>query len=148
MTSNLIPPVLIVEDSEDDFEAIERALKRDGQLDNPIVHLENGSDATNYLFRTKNFADLKEPLPAMVLLDLNLPGKHGYEVLNEIKCNDATRKIPVIVFSTSNSEFDIHECYNLGANSYVQKPIFIEDFFSVLSSLKEFWLQNSLLPKA
>ena len=83
----------------------------------------------------------------MILLDLNMPGTGGKEVLQQIKSSPELRKIPVIVLTTSNDEKDIEACYDLGANSYVQKPVDLAGFMEAIGRLKDYWFTVSILPK-
>ena len=139
--------ILIVEDSEDDFLAMQRAFKKTN-LKNPLHRCTNGDQALDYLFRRGEFAPPCEaPLPGIVLLDLNLPGLDGREVLRSIKADQALRKIPVVVLTTSNAEKDIEQCYEDGANSYVQKPVEMQDFVQAIARLKDFWFEIAILPK-
>lgn len=134
-------PILIIEDSPEDFEAIKRAFKKLG-LSNDILHIDNGDDALAYLKE-----NAQKNLPTLILLDLNLPGTDGRTILTKIKNIDGLKKVPVIVLTTSSDERDINECYNNGANSYIQKPVDLNGFFSGISKLKEYWIEINILPK-
>ena len=90
----------------------------------------------------------KNPLPGLILLDLNMPGIDGHEVLRAIKEDDDLRQIPVIILTTSGNEHDVTQSFQSGANSYVQKPVSFEELVASLKGLKEYWLDLSLLPKA
>ena len=136
--------ILIVEDSDDDFYATMRAFKKDGNLSNPIKRCEDGQEALSYLNQPWGAEHLK---PAIILLDLNLPGIDGRQVLQEIKSNPRLINIPVIVLTTSNDTKDIESCYELGANTYIQKPVRLEAFFNAIQKLKEYWFQIAVLPK-
>lgn len=138
-------PILVVEDSPEDFEATRRSLQRGGLL-HPLVHLGNGDEALDYLFRRGHFARDRSPRPRLILLDLNLPGTDGREVLASIKADDDLRQIPVIVFSTSRDHRDVEACYRAGANSYVQKPVDLPEFRRALDSVKSYWFETVLLP--
>ncbi|MEQ9640621.1 MAG: response regulator [Alphaproteobacteria bacterium] len=141
-------PILIVEDSDDDFEATERALKRDGRLFNPIVRFDNGAEALDYLFHRGAYAGPEAaPLPGLMLLDLNMPGVDGRAVLTAVKSHRDTRAIPVVVLTTSDDDWDINECYNAGANTYIKKPVDLDGFFAALCNLKNYWLDLALLPR-
>ena len=139
--------ILIVEDSDDYFYAVERAFQKAG-LKNSIQRCTNGDQAVDYLLRRGEFTDLKSaPWPGVVLLDLNLPGLDGRDVLRQMKANPDLRWIPVIVLTTSNAEKDIQQCYDDGANSYVQKPVDIQSFVTVISRLRDFWFEIAILPR-
>jgi CheY-like chemotaxis protein len=140
-------PILLVEDSPEDLETTLRAFKKSG-LGNPIHHCPDGEAALDYLHRRGDFARAEQaPRPAVVLLDLNLPGTDGREVLAEIKQDPALKSIPVIVLTTSSDERDINTCYLAGANSYVQKPVDLGKFIEAVQRLKEFWFEIVILPK-
>ena len=140
-------PILLVEDSPEDVETTRRALRRSG-LHNPIHVCTTGDEALDYLFRRGAYAEpASSPRPGIVLLDLNLPGTDGREVLVEVKGDEALRAIPVIVLTTSADERDVQICYRAGANSYVQKPVCLERFQDAVRRLKEYWFEIVLLPR-
>jgi CheY-like chemotaxis protein len=140
-------PLLLVEDSPEDFEATVRALRRAG-LANPIHHCEDGDDALDYLFRRGAYAELASAVPpGVILLDLNLPGTDGREVLTEIKHDEKLKMIPVIVLTTSSDERDIERCYREGANSYIRKPVDLPGFMAAIQRLADFWFEVVILPK-
>ena len=140
-------PMLLVEDSPEDREATIRAFKRAG-LANPIHCVGTGDEALDYLFRRNQFADPgSSPRPSVVLLDLNLPGTDGREVLNEIKKTDSLKMIPVIILTTSADDRDIQGCYRMGANSYVKKPVDLPGFMQSIQLLRDYWFEVVILPK-
>ncbi|MFA6104953.1 MAG: response regulator, partial [Victivallaceae bacterium] len=113
-----ILPVLIVEDNHEDYESILRVFKKLG-IANALYRCENGTDALDFIHQRNSYGtDAKAPRPGIVLLDLNLPGTDGREVLKEIKADPHLKSIPVVVLTTSDSDRDISECYLNGANSY------------------------------
>jgi len=139
-------PILLVEDSPEDFEATVRAFKRSG-LNNPIFRCEDGENALDFLHRRGPYADPeRSPRPGVILLDLNLPGTDGREVLTEIKQDDQLKKIPVIVLTTSNDARDVESCYQAGANSYIQKPVDTEGFVRAIERLNGYWFEVVVLP--
>ncbi len=140
-------PILLVEDSPEDYEATVRAFNRSG-LKNPIIRCEDGDEALDYLFRRGRHADAQEsPRPGVILLDLNLPGTDGREVLQEIKRHEQLRQIPVIVLTTSTDERDVDACYQAGANSYIQKPVDIDGFIRAIERLNGYWFEVVVLPR-
>lgn len=140
-------PILLVEDSPEDFEATVRAFNRAG-LKNPIVHCEDGDSALDYLYRRGRYANPETSRrPGVILLDLNLPGTDGREVLQEIKRHDQLRHIPVIVLTTSTDERDVEACYQAGANSYIQKPVDMDGFIRAIERLNGYWFEVVVLPK-
>jgi two-component system response regulator len=134
-----VQTILIVEDSEDDYEATMRAFKRTN-LKNPILRASSGTEALSIL-RESNAH------PGLVLLDLNMPGIDGRRILAIIKSDPVMRKIPVVVLTTSSDERDVEECYTLGANTYIQKPVDLDGLFAAIQRLKEYWFEIALLPK-
>ena len=140
-------PILLVEDSPEDCAATIRAFQRAG-LRNEIVHCADGDDALDYLFRRGDYTDSsRSPRPGIILLDLNLPGTDGREVLEHVKADESLRQIPVIVRTTSMDQRDILACYKSGANSYIQKPVNIDGFFKAVQSLKDYWFEVVILPR-
>ena len=137
-------PILLVEDSPEDFEATQRAFRRSG-LKNPIVRCEDGEEALEYLYRRGRHTDAVRP--GVILLDLNLPGTDGRQVLTEIKKDDTLKQIPVVVLTTSADERDISACYSAGANSYIQKPVDIDGFVKAIERLNGYWFEVVILPK-
>ena len=140
-------PILLVEDSPEDFEATVRAFNRSG-LRNPIVRCEDGDTALDYLHRRGRYAPPEQaPRPGVILLDLNLPGTDGREVLQEIKGTEELRQIPVIVLTTSTDDRDVTACYRAGANSYIQKPVDMDGFIRAIERLNGYWFEVVVLPK-
>lgn len=140
-------PILLIEDSPEDFEATVRAFKKSG-LKNPIIRCEDGDGALDYLYRRGHWTDPeKSPRPGVILLDLNLPGTDGREVLTEIKKDDQLRHIPVIVLTTSNDRRDVEACYHAGANSYIQKPVDMDGFMKAIERLNGYWFEVVVLPR-
>ena len=147
MVGNETQLILIVEDNDDDYIATMRAFKK-ANLANPVRRCTNGDQALDYLFQRGEFSALgAAPRPSIILLDLNLPGTDGREVLRDIKAEQDLLKIPVVVLTTSNAERDIEQCYAAGANSYVQKPVDFEGFIRAIARLSEYWLNIAILPK-
>jgi CheY-like chemotaxis protein len=140
-------PILLVEDSLEDVEATTRALRKAG-LANPIHHCADGDDALDYLHQRGKYADpAQAPRPGVVLLDLNLPGTDGREVLTQAKADPQLKKIPVIVLTTSTDERDIERCYQAGANSYVKKPVDLDGFLQAIRRLTDYWFEVVILPR-
>ena len=139
--------ILIIEDSDDDFFATSRAFKKAG-MKNTIRRCSNGDQAMDFLFQRGEFAEPDlAPRPGIILLDLNLPGLDGRDVLRAIKSDAALRAIPVVVLTTSSAEQDVQRCYDDGANSYIQKPVDLQGFFLAISRLKEYWFEVAILPR-
>ncbi len=129
--------VLIVEDSPVDFEIISRAFKR-VEFSPKILRCEDGDQALNFLESSITHNSLTGK-PLLVLLDLNLPGTDGREVLATMKSDKIMNQIPVIVLSTSNNENDIEFCFSVGADKYLKKPISADEFADTALTIKKFW---------
>ncbi len=138
--------IIMIEDSPEDFTIAKRAFQA-SKLTNPLLHFETGDDALVFLMDLAKNPIKKIDLPGLILLDLNLPRTNGYEVLKMIKANDRLKIIPVIVLTTSDDPMDVEKCYKAGANSYVKKPIVLEEFFRAIAKLKDYWLEIVLLPQ-
>jgi CheY-like chemotaxis protein len=139
-------PILLVEDSPEDCEATMRAIRK-SKLPNPVVHCASGDLALDYLHREGAYTDPKiSPRPSLILLDLNLPGTDGRQVLEEIKKDRLLRTIPVIVFTTSSDRRDIAACYRAGANSYIQKPVDLAGLVTAIQRIRDFWFEVVSVP--
>ena len=138
--------ILIVEDSDDDYEFISDTLCEDLPNSVQVVRCINGADAIDIL--QKNVVDTNSASCRcrLITLDLNLPGVCGREVLSYVKSSRCTKSIPVVVLTTSNNDMDVSSCYQLGANSYVQKPVDLGRFVDALEQLKNYWLNLSVQP--
>jgi len=132
--------VLLVEDNPSDAELTMRALKK-RNLANRLFHAKDGAEALDFLFANGAFADRRvENGPKVVLLDLKLPKVDGLEVLQRIKSDERTKKIPVVVMTSSREDRDLLTCYERGVNGYVVKPVEFEDFSRAVSELGFYWL--------
>jgi two-component system response regulator len=135
-----LPTIILVEDNPDDERLTIRALRR-GNIANEILVARNGEEALIMVLNA-------DPLPSVVLLDLKLPKVDGLEVLRQIRANERTHLLPVVVLTSSSEERDIVDSYNLGANSYVRKPVEIEKFTEAVRQLGLYWaVINEVLPK-
>ncbi len=141
MTTNLNDyEVLLVEDNPNDAELILRALKKHNLANNVYV-VKDGEEALAFIFATGQYVDRDINLPPKVIfLDLKLPKVSGIEVLRKIKSDEKTKTIPVVVVTSSQESQDIKECYALGVNSYIQKPIEFENFVKAISDVGLYWL--------
>ena len=135
--------ILLVEDNPYDAEMTIRALKQQNLANN--LHLaKDGAEALDYLFDADG--SLKPDKPNMILLDLKLPKIDGLEVLRRLKSHGQAKTIPVVVMTSSNQESDLEECYRLGVNSYITKPVEFENFISTVANLGLYWLLLNKLP--
>jgi two-component system response regulator len=142
-----IRTILLVEDSISDAEMTVDAL-REARLANPIVHVEDGVEALEYLRREGAFSDRAEGNPAVVLLDIKMPRMDGIEALREIRGDDNLRRIPVVILSSSREERDLAATWDLGVNAYVVKPVDADQFFVAVQTLGQFWaVMNEARPK-
>ncbi|MEO6734273.1 MAG: response regulator [Ferruginibacter sp.] len=140
--------IILVEDNMNDAELTIRALKKN-KIVNNIVHLKDGKDAIDYLFSQGAYADKELKLNAsLILLDLKMPGMSGIEVLTKIKSNEHTKLLPVVVLTSSKESPDIEECYRLGVNSYIVKPVEIENFSKAVTQIGIYWLLLNQPPVA
>ena len=140
------PYILSIEDNPDDFEIISRSLRKvaPGRV---IRQCQSGDEALKFL-RSQQEPDATEEnigLPRIILLDLNLPGMDGRDILKMIKNDINLKSIPVIVFSTSSNEKDIETCYNNGANAYLKKPSTLEGFVDIAQAVDRFWFECAFL---
>ncbi len=131
--------ILLVEDNPNDAELIIRALKKHN-LANRLLHVLDGVDALDFLFCRGKFKDIDCPPPKVILLDLKLPKLNGLEVLKTIRSDKRTQHIPVAIVTSSREDPDIRKAYELGANSYVVKPVDFEQFIDAMSEVGLYWL--------
>lgn len=133
-------PILLVEDNPDDEALTLRAFSRN-KIPNPVVVARDGVEAVDYLFCNGSHAG-RDPqdVPAIILLDLKLPRIDGLEVLRRIRADARTALLPVVVLTTSNEPRDIQQAYQLGANSYIRKPVDYNDFIQAAGTLVTYWL--------
>jgi len=141
-----IRTILLVEDSPADAEMTVDAL-REAKLANPIVHVEDGVEALDYLFMRGAFKDRPEGIPSVVLLDIKMPRLDGLEVLREIRSSEKLKKTPVVILSSSREETDLARSWDLGVNAYVVKPVNAQQFFNAVQTLGQFWAVMNEAPK-
>ncbi len=140
------PLLLVVEDSDEDFEVLERLLLR-SPTTIPTHRCVNGDKALAFLHQSDKYIDgQKTSRPCLIILDLNLPGTDGRDVLRQIKQDEHLKAIPVVVFTTSNNAQDIAECYQSGANSYIVKPMSFSQLKRDIQTLLDYWLDVTTLP--
>lgn len=139
-------PLLVIEDSDEDFEAFGRFIRK-SEISNPVYRCIDGEDALDFLYRQGDYQDFElAPRPSIILLDLNLPGTDGREVLEQIKQDDELKTIPVVVFTTSSNPKDIEACYRYGVNSYVLKPMDLKKSKEAMKSIINYWFNTVILP--
>ncbi len=138
--------VLLVEDNQDDAVLTLRALKRNN-IENKVYVVRDGEEALDFLFCANKFAK-RDPhdLPQLILLDMDLPNMNGLEVLQRVRADERTRRLPVVILSSSNEEQIIVESYKRGANSYVSKPTDFAQFMESVRHLGSYWLESNAAP--
>ena len=138
--------ILMADDNEDDRMITKEALE-ESRLSNQIYFVENGEEAMDYLYRRGRYEDPKlSPRPGLILFDLNMPKKDGRETLREIKADPQLRRIPVVVLTTSRAECDVYRSYDLGANTYIAKPVTFDSMVEVMKILGNYWFTLVELP--
>lgn len=148
MAGNPTEPLLVIEDSDEDFEALGRMLRK-SNLANPIYRCTDGDEALDFLYHTGDYTELTlAPRPSIILLDLNLPGTDGREVLEQIKQDNELKIIPVVVLTTSSNPRDIEVCYQYGVNGYILKPIDIKKLMKTTQVIIDYWFEVVILPDA
>jgi len=132
--------ILIIEDNAADAEMTIRALKR-SKLANSLLHVQDGEEGLDYIFCRGKYASRQiEHFPRVILLDLKMPKVNGIEVLRQVKGDERTKSIPVVMLTSSKEDPDIKTCYKLGVNSYVVKPIVFDAFAKAISELGLYWM--------
>ena len=143
---NSIVEILMVEDTEADAELAIRALRKRG-FANHLVWVKDGAEALDFIYGEGEYAGRSvENCPKVVLLDLRLPKVSGIEVLRRIKGDPRTQLIPVVVLTSSKEDIDLEECYKLGVNSYITKPVEFDEFTKVVGDLGLYWLLVNKVP--
>jgi two-component system response regulator len=140
MNQNLVE-VLLVEDNLNDAELTIRELKKHNMANN-LFHVTDGEAALEFIFATGRFAADRDTgcPPKIILLDIQMPKVNGIEVLQKIKSNTHTKTVPVVILTSSKEDPDIRKCYELGANSYIVKPVNFEGFAAAIKNLGFYWL--------
>jgi len=129
--------ILLVEDNPGHARLIEKNLRR-ANIFNRIITIGDGQKAVDFLYSKGEYEGIKPPTPLLVILDLKLPVLDGYQVLERMKEEDSTRRIPVVVLTTTDDIHEVSRCYNLGVNIYITKPIENEEFAEAIRKLTEF----------
>lgn len=137
--------ILIAEDDADDRFLLQAAFEENGFTDR-LQFVDNGVELMDFLSTLRGDTDNAALLPKFILLDLNMPKKDGREVLKEIKQHPNLKKIPVVIFSTTNNEQEMRRCYELGANSYITKPNSFDHLLKIVSNLRGYWMHTSTSP--
>ena len=132
--------ILLVEDNMDDAELTIRALKKKYVLNN-LVHVKDGAEVLDFIYCMGKYAGRNPEIkPRVILLDLNMPKVSGMEVLTQIKTNEHTKGIPIVVLTSSKEDPDVQRCYKLGVNSYIVKPVGFDNFTKAVTELGMYWM--------
>ena len=135
--------ILLIEDNPGDVELVHEALQH-GRVLNRISVATDGEAAVAFLNHAPGFEDA--PRPDLILLDLNIPKKDGFEVLKEIKDHPSVSRVPVVILTSSQADRDVVKSYNFGANCFISKPVDVDEFLAIVRSTGEFWLSIVKLP--
>lgn len=142
-----LPTILLVEDNDDFYEATIRSFKKNHFI-NPVHWCKSGQQALDYLNKRNAYAnDSSVVRPALIMLDLNMPGIDGREVLARIKNDEGLKTIPVIILTTSIDPIDVDECYRLGASTYIQKPVSFDGLAEAIRTMQSYWFGIAILPE-
>jgi CheY-like chemotaxis protein len=140
-------PILYAEDDENDSFLVTRAVQQ-AALPNPLVVVPDGAEAIQYLAGAGSYSDRSlHPLPSLAIVDLNLPGKSGFEVLRWIREAEDVKTLPVLILTSSNQESDVQQAYLQGANGYLVKPDGPDDLLAMVKSIQAFWFEQNRLPR-
>ncbi|MBW8035079.1 MAG: response regulator [Planctomycetes bacterium] len=141
-------PILLVEDDEDDVHLTQRAFKK-GHILNKLYVVSDGEEAMEFLEHCGRYSNpAAAPEPGVILLDLNMPRMNGREVLKKIKANDELKHIPVVILTTSDQKEDIRKCYDIGANTFITKPVEFSKFLEAIVTTGKYWLSIAKLAEA
>ncbi len=141
------PIVIVIAEDDEEDRMLARDALAESRLANEIRFVNDGEELMDYLHRRGRYADPESaPWPGLILLDLNMPRKNGREALEEIKSDPKLRHIPVVVLTTSKAEADIYTSYDLGANSYIVKPVSFPGLVQVMMQLEKYWFEIVELP--
>ena len=143
---NFLPSLLVVEDSDADFEAFIRVI-RQLSIKNPIYRCSNGDEALDFLYHAGEYREeATAPRPAVILMDLNLPGTDGRDLIQQLKQDEKLKSIPLVVLTTSSNPKDVEICYQYGVNSYMVKPMGIQTLKKILHDFFNYWFESVVLP--
>ena len=146
MNAVKVHSILIAEDDENDVFFLERAFKQ-AHVANPRCRVRDGEEAISYLAGEGEYADREKfPLPYLMLLDLKMPRKNGFEVIAWVRSQPGLRRLPIVVLSSSKEELDINQAYELGVNTYLVKPVKFEGLVEMMRALNQYWLQLAEKP--
>lgn len=146
MTTKVYEPLLVAEDSDEDFATLQRIMQR-MTVRNPIYRCVDGDEVLDFLHQEGEYDNANlAPRPSVILLDLNLPGTDGRDVLQQLKQDNKLKEIPIVVFSTSSNPRDIQFCYQKGANGYLIKPMDNRELHKTVQAFVDYWLEVNATP--
>ena len=147
MSSQAKPVTILMADDDDEDYMLTAEALREARILNTLYRVKDGEELMEYLLLKGKYSSRAEaPLPSLILLDLNMPRKDGREALKELQTHAELRKIPVVVMTTSDAKEDISQCYEIGANSYIKKPVTFEGLVKALKTLAQYWFEIVELP--
>ena len=147
MTSHPRPIVILLADDDEEDRMLAAGALEESRVVNDLRFVEDGEELLDYLYHRGAYAAQgAAPTPGLILLDLNMPRKDGREALREIKADPELRRIPVVVLTTSKAEEDIYRTYDLGANSFITKPVSFEGLVAVMRDIGRYWIEIVELP--
>jgi CheY-like chemotaxis protein len=146
MTSTSKPVVILMADDDADDRLLAQDALAECRLANDLHFVENGEELMDYLVRRGKYSKANAPRPGLILLDLNMPRKDGREALREIRADPELKRIPVVVLTTSKADTDISKIYDLGANSFIAKPVSFDSLVNVMKIIGSYWLDIVQLP--
>jgi CheY-like chemotaxis protein len=147
MNANARPIVILLADDDEEDRMLAADALEASRVVNDLRFVEDGEELLDYLYHRGRYAEPgSSPTPGLILLDLNMPRKDGREALREIKADPELRRIPVVVLTTSKAEEDIYRTYDLGANSFITKPVSFEGLVAVMRDIGRYWIEIVELP--
>jgi CheY-like chemotaxis protein len=146
-SANAKPIVILLADDDEEDRMLAADALEESRVVNDLRFVEDGEELLDYLYHRGKYAERgSSPTPGLILLDLNMPRKDGREALKEIKADPELRRIPVVVLTTSKAEEDIYRTYDLGANSFITKPVSFEGLVAVMREVGRYWIEIVELP--
>jgi CheY-like chemotaxis protein len=140
------PTVILMADDDADDRLLAQDALAESKIPSELHFVENGEELMDYLQRRGRFSAASAPRPGLILLDLNMPKKDGREALREIKTSPELRRIPVVILTTSQADADVAQIYDLGANSFITKPVSFDALVNVMRAVGHYWFQTVELP--
>jgi two-component system, response regulator len=147
MKGTVKPITILMADDDPDDRLMAKEAFEENMLANELRFVEDGEELLDYLYNRGKYSDANNPLPGLILLDLNMPKKDGREVLKELKETPQFRRIPVIILTTSKAEEDVLRSYDLGVNSFITKPVTFDELVNVVKNIGKYWFEIVELPK-